>query len=492
LSNIQLNAGTGGATLGTDTVGGIDYQKVKPAFSADGTTPVSVSAANPLPVTVGNFPASQPVSGTVTANQGTANTVANAWPIEVTDGTRTAAVKAASTAAVAADQALVVAVSPNNSVAVTIAGTVAENLTQVANTVLGTPQTFGTAPSGVVIGTSSDLYIAGTRAVASAAGVQKVGIVGNAGATVDQAQGSAVPTNGIMVGGGSVAGGTNFEALTVKAASTAAAATDTSLVVQPLVGSAVMATAAAGVQKVGIVGNTGATLDAASGSAVPTNGQLVGGGSVAGGTTFEAMTVKAASVAAAATDTSLVVQTLIGSNAQRTNQTTTAAGVVDVNLVGVLGVTNSATNGAFARITDNTTAITAAVSALGTAPTGTDVMAVNAVMLPSAAAGAACTLFQNSAVTTAVVVKASAGNLYGFMVNGGTSTNFLQFINAASAPTLGTAAVFSVQIPASGIVLVPPGAFALDNFTTGISLGISTTYNGATAGTAAAVIAFYK
>jgi hypothetical protein len=54
------------------------------------------------------------VAGTVTANQGTANTLANAWPIKVTDGTNTSAVKAASTAAVATDPSLVVAFSPNS------------------------------------------------------------------------------------------------------------------------------------------------------------------------------------------------------------------------------------------------------------------------------------------------------------------------------------------------------------------------------------------
>lgn len=76
------------------------------------------------------------ITGTTTSNQGTANTLANAWPTKVTDGTNTmptmdavarkgfhaitdgtngpAAVKAASTAAVAADPALVVTLSPNN------------------------------------------------------------------------------------------------------------------------------------------------------------------------------------------------------------------------------------------------------------------------------------------------------------------------------------------------------------------------------------------
>ncbi len=79
-----------------------------------------------------------PVSGTVTANQGTANTLANKWPVQHTDGTNVqptmdavarkafvsltdgtngpAAVKPASTAAVATDPALVVAISPNNSI----------------------------------------------------------------------------------------------------------------------------------------------------------------------------------------------------------------------------------------------------------------------------------------------------------------------------------------------------------------------------------------
>jgi hypothetical protein len=51
----------------------------------------------------------------VTATQGTAAALGGAWPIEITDGTHgPAAVKAASTAAVAADPAVVVAISPNN------------------------------------------------------------------------------------------------------------------------------------------------------------------------------------------------------------------------------------------------------------------------------------------------------------------------------------------------------------------------------------------
>lgn len=58
----------------------------------------------------------QPVSGTVTSNQGTPNTQANAWYERITDGTNgPVAVKPASTSPLSTDIALVVALSPNSS-----------------------------------------------------------------------------------------------------------------------------------------------------------------------------------------------------------------------------------------------------------------------------------------------------------------------------------------------------------------------------------------
>jgi hypothetical protein len=74
-------------------------------------------------------------SDIVTVDQGTANTLSNAWPMEITDGTHgPAAVKAASTAAVATDPALVVALSPNSPLPIgtNALGSVLANL-QVAN-----------------------------------------------------------------------------------------------------------------------------------------------------------------------------------------------------------------------------------------------------------------------------------------------------------------------------------------------------------------------
>lgn len=102
------------------------------------------TSANSLPVVIASDQSAVPVSGTVTANQGTAAALAGKWPVQVTDGTNTmptgdavgraifhkitdgtntAAVKAASTAAVAADPALVVAISPNTAPIVQTVGT---------------------------------------------------------------------------------------------------------------------------------------------------------------------------------------------------------------------------------------------------------------------------------------------------------------------------------------------------------------------------------
>lgn len=67
-------------------------------------------------------------SGTWTVQQGaTPTAVANAWAIKITDSTNTAAVKAASTAPVATDPALVVAISPNSTLPISSVGTAIAN-----------------------------------------------------------------------------------------------------------------------------------------------------------------------------------------------------------------------------------------------------------------------------------------------------------------------------------------------------------------------------
>jgi hypothetical protein len=115
--------GAKGATTAADitsTANGVDHQGLD----------VQVQNAS-IAVTGTFWQATQPVSGTVTANAGTnLNTSALALDAtltggtqqsKITDGTSVATVKAASTAAAAADKALVVAISPNNTVPVSMA-----------------------------------------------------------------------------------------------------------------------------------------------------------------------------------------------------------------------------------------------------------------------------------------------------------------------------------------------------------------------------------
>jgi hypothetical protein len=105
---------------------------------------------------------------------GVDNTAANAWFSKVTDGTNTAAVKAASTAPVAADPAVVVSVSPNgNSVVAAGNGTVLSNQQAVTASAValatntckracvkalnGNTINIFVGPSGVTTGTGMEL-----------------------------------------------------------------------------------------------------------------------------------------------------------------------------------------------------------------------------------------------------------------------------------------------------------------------------------------------
>lgn len=70
------------------------------------------------------------------------------------------------------------------------------------NTTLGTPTNFGTTPGGVIAGSvNSSLFLGTVAAATAAAGVQKVGITGNAGAAMDAAIGAAPPANALYTAG---------------------------------------------------------------------------------------------------------------------------------------------------------------------------------------------------------------------------------------------------------------------------------------------------
>jgi hypothetical protein len=155
-SNPSVSTTAAAVPTSATFVGG-EVQALQSGLTAGDLYPLSLTTAGLLRVDGSNV--TQPVSGTVTANQGTANTLANAWTTEITDGTHgPAAVKAASTAAVATDPALVVAISPNNSLSlsaqdVTATGALGALNATVSVTTAGLSSIGMQLAAGTLIGT---------------------------------------------------------------------------------------------------------------------------------------------------------------------------------------------------------------------------------------------------------------------------------------------------------------------------------------------------
>ena len=205
------------------------------------------------------------------------------------------------------------------------------DLTSANGVSLGSPSAFGTSPGAVnVIGTNASLFIGTTAAVASAAGVQKVGISGAAGATMDVIIGGATAAaNALQVAGvynstqptfttgqagalqmdnrgnllvNTLSGSTVGSAVGTNAMQTGINVGGTLRIwtgVNPTgtvysgqvdvasVAGTTVSTAAAGIMKVGVVGATGATWDTAIGpSTAAANAVQVAGVYNSGGITL--------------------------------------------------------------------------------------------------------------------------------------------------------------------------------------------------------------
>lgn len=242
-----------GGTARTKVTDGTNNAAVKAASTAAAATDpalvVAISPNNTVPVSLAtNTPTLQAGStttvtqatgtnlhtvvdsGTITANAGTnLNTSALALDAtltggtqrsKVTDGTNNAAVKAASTAAAATDPALVVAISPNNTVPVSLA-------TAPTTPVTGT---FWQATQPVSLATNTPTLQSGsTTAVTQATGTNLHTVVDSGTITAVTAITNALPTGTNTLGSVKITDGTNVPA--VKAASTAALSTDPALVV---------------------------------------------------------------------------------------------------------------------------------------------------------------------------------------------------------------------------------------------------------------------
>jgi hypothetical protein len=101
--------------------------------------------------------------------------------------------------------------------------------------------------------------------------------------------------------------------------------------------------------------------------------------------------------------------------------------------------------------------------------------------MPTTAAGAALSQ-KTFTANTALSVKASAGNVYGWSaVNAAASVCWLQFYNTAGTPTCGTAVIWSVPLPVTpGVSNFVPANLPLQNHATGIAICVSTTATGGT------------
>jgi hypothetical protein len=199
-SGAAADATLTGGTQQTKVTDGTNVAAVKAAstaaVAADKAFVVAVSPNNSVAVTGTFFQATQPVSGTfwqatqpvsgtfwqttqpisgtVTANAGTnlntsalaldATLTGGTQQTKITDGTNVATVKAASTAAVAADKAVVVAVSPNNTVGVT--GTFWQATQPVSGTFWQTTQPISAASLPLPTGAAADATLTGGTAQA--------------------------------------------------------------------------------------------------------------------------------------------------------------------------------------------------------------------------------------------------------------------------------------------------------------------------------------
>lgn len=329
---------SGVATASNQTTLGAQTTKLN-----DGTNTASISAAGA--VKVDGSASTQPVSGTVTANIGTTNGLAldatltgGTQTTRITDGTNTASVKAASTAAIATDKSLVVALSPNTP---TPSGTnvIGHVITDSSSTTAVTGNVTVVQPTGtslhavldttsttaVTQATAANLNATVVQATAANLNATVVGTVtANAGTNLNtsalaldatatklnlaQASSTTAQTGPLMQGAVTTAAPAYTTAQTDPLSLTTAGAlrTDASATTQPVSGT-VTANAGSGTFTVSgtVTANAGTNLNTStlSTSANQTNGTQQS--RVTDGTNVAA--VKAASTAPIATDPALVV-----------------------------------------------------------------------------------------------------------------------------------------------------------------------------------------
>jgi hypothetical protein len=239
-------------------------------------------------VTVGNFPATQPVSGTITALQGTSPWVVSGSVTALPSGIQPISGSVAVTN-FPAIQTIAGSVTALISGSVTVGNFPAlqnVDVTEWDGIVLGAPTTWGTAPTGnIVIGGNVELFAGNTALVADGSSNLKVNIAAGSVAALQGTSpwvvaGALTNNNAApvatLVGVLPAIAETAYATVTYATGDMVLPVTDLhgalNTDLQAVAGTAVVV-ASAGVQRVGISGASGHTLDAViTATAAPTDG----------------------------------------------------------------------------------------------------------------------------------------------------------------------------------------------------------------------------
>lgn len=154
----------------------------------------------------------------------------------------------------------------------------------------------------------------------------------------------------------------------------------------------------------------------------------------------------------------------------------TGATAIGVSNAGSDTINGAASNGlnvtAFGTVFDGTN-FTRARSVVGAASTGLGTQAV--AVAPHTVAAGAVVPARTTAAASSLVVKASAGNLYGWQVVAGASAGFVLVLDATSLPANGAVTpVQCVPVAANEYRIYDPGSIP-DRYNTGIVIAFSTT-----------------
>ena len=230
---------------------GFAQVRVLGASVATGTATVFLDAATgTMVVSLGEpLPTGSNTIGAV--NQGSQGSIGSYWYVRTTDGTNQSptmdavtrkgfqaltdgtngpvAVKAASTAAAAADPSLVVALSPNSSIPTgsNVIGAVTQSGTWTTTVTQATASNLNAAVVGVGTAGTPSGGVLSIQGVSGGTTVPVSGTVTASNASIGTI-GSTTPTSATTIGGSD---GTNLQTVRIKAASTAAVVGDPSLVV---------------------------------------------------------------------------------------------------------------------------------------------------------------------------------------------------------------------------------------------------------------------